>query len=251
MTESTRQRIRWDAAERDAVMAEMTKLVAGGAQGWSTQFLLRTAQEVLPMHRRRIMEGSAVTNLKPLADAARAAAKSQPKPQPQPTPQPEVAAPSLATSIEALVAEIADRVAERVANLVLERMGELSALSPETAAQAAERRNLTWAAIEKQHAERVARPGVLVVGLVGAQRSTVNSLFPNLDITHLTSAEAVHRPAMRRAHIFLMTKFIDHAAQEKYRKAEGLHYCNGGVTDLVAALNAINPQNATQETSHA
>jgi hypothetical protein len=40
-------------------------------------------------------------------------------------------------------------------------------------------------------------------------------------------------------HTILMTKFINHSVQERYRKAQNLRLCNGGVSELSVILKSI------------
>jgi hypothetical protein len=41
----------------------------------------------------------------------------------------------------------------------------------------------------------------------------------------------------------LMTKFINHSVQGKYRHAPNLRFCNGGITDLSIVLKGIRLSN--------
>jgi hypothetical protein len=66
-----------------------------------------------------------------------------------------------------------------------------------------------------------------------------NLLADKLDLYFFTAEDAVNRPKILRAHTVLMTKFISHAVQDKYRKAPKLHYCNGSVAVLVGMLEKI------------
>jgi hypothetical protein len=90
------------------------------------------------------------------------------------------------------------------------------------------------------HPTGYARPGVLVIGLIPAQAHYVSNLLADkLDLYFFTAEDAVHRPKIVRAHTVLMTKFISHAVQDKYRKSPKLHFCNGSVAVLVGMLEKI------------
>jgi hypothetical protein len=90
------------------------------------------------------------------------------------------------------------------------------------------------------HPTGYARPGVLVIGLIPAQAHYVSNLLASkLDLYFFTAEDAVHRPKIVRAHTVLMTKFISHAVQDKYRKSPKLHFCNGSVAVLVGLLEKI------------
>jgi hypothetical protein len=88
----------------------------------------------------------------------------------------------------------------------------------------------------------VAKPGVLVIGLLASQAYAVISTWgTRLDLTFMTPEDAVHRPKLVRAHTILMTKFINHSVQDKYRKAAKLHFVNGGMGELGEVLDSITP----------
>lgn len=90
------------------------------------------------------------------------------------------------------------------------------------------------------HPTGYAKPGVLVIGLIPAQAHYVSNLLADkLDLYFFTAEDAVHRPKIVRAHTVLMTKFISHAVQDKYRKSPKLHFCNGSVAVLVSLLEKI------------
>jgi hypothetical protein len=92
------------------------------------------------------------------------------------------------------------------------------------------------------HPTGVAKPGVLVIGLLPAQAyQIVSAVGDRLDLTFYTAEDAVHKPKLVRAHTILMTKFISHAVQDKYRKATDLRFCNGSTGELVKILDSIVP----------
>lgn len=225
-------KIFWTKDEQDAIYAEMVRQLAANPLLRKEQ-VLEAAQLVLPKERRRKMHSSAVYRWRDMIDKARAAARAVPTPEPTPAPAAEPAQPKpqpdlLRAILEPLLEALADKIVERI---------ELKAAE--------------FGGVQQNHvlrpkhnpvpppSERVARTGVLVIGLLNQQAQTIINLFPHLEITCLTPEEALKRDALRRSYTVLMTKFINHSVQDKYRKAPSLLLCNGGVSELSAMLKNI------------
>lgn len=83
------------------------------------------------------------------------------------------------------------------------------------------------------------KPTVLVIGLNGHQMECIKQSRSDLDFMFLTGEQALSHYTVNKDHTILMTKFINHSAQAKYRKHPNLHYCNGGVSDLKHMLNVV------------
>jgi len=83
------------------------------------------------------------------------------------------------------------------------------------------------------------RPTVLIVGLNGAQMEAIRTYKPDIDYTFVGTEQALSMRALQRDHTILMTKFINHSVQGKYRKHPNLHFVNGGVSDLKSTLHVI------------
>lgn len=196
---------------------------------------LSRAQNALEVSRRRKLHASAIYRYRGMVEEARLAAAARrktpssapPAPQAPPAPAPApVAPPDLLRAIldpilEALVEKIVRRLVVQVAD----------------AAPAATLRIKHNPEPAPQH--RAPRIGVLVIGLLPSQANTVIDVFPNLELTCLTSEEALKREPLRRAYTILMTKFISHSVQDRYRKAQNLQLCNGGVSELTEMLVKI------------
>jgi hypothetical protein len=151
-----------------------------------------------------------------------------------PTPAPErreTPKGRLADILELLLDVVAESVAARVNRKILEAIPE---------APVAHRPKHDPQPIP--HPTGVAKPGVLVIGLLAGQAYAVISTWgTRLDLTFMTPEDAVHRPKLVRAHTILMTKFINHSVQDKYRKAPKLHFVNGGMGELGEVLDSITP----------
>lgn len=220
-------KIFWNAAEQDAVRAELVRVLRENPL-LRAENALAAAQCVLPMERRRKMHQSYLYRVRDWIEAARREAKRPQEPTPapaappvQPEPQPDLLRAILDQFLDALADKVAARVALRVADAapgVQLRLKHDPAPPPN---------------------DRVARTGVLVVGLLEQQAHTIIHLFPQLELTCLTTEEALKREPLRRSHTVLMTKFINHSVQDRYRKAQNLHFCNGGVSELSAILKNI------------
>lgn len=196
---------------------------------------LSRAQNVLEVSRRRKLHQSAIYRYRGMVEEARLAAAARrktlssapPAPQAPPVPAPApVAPPDLLRAIldpilEALVEKIVRRLVVQVADAAPAAALRLKH-NPEPAPQ-----------------HRAPRIGVLVIGLLPSQANTVIDVFPNLELTCLTSEEALKREPLRRAYTILMTKFISHSVQDRYRKAQNLQLCNGGVSELTEMLVKI------------
>mgnify|MGYP003704866359 CR=1 FL=1 len=83
------------------------------------------------------------------------------------------------------------------------------------------------------------RPTALVVGLLGVQMECIKQSNPGVDFTFVTAEQAVSHHTVNKDHTFLMTKFINHSVQNKYRKHPNLHFVNGGVTELKTLLHGV------------
>lgn len=210
--------------------------------------LLRHAQEeVIPYERRHIISDQRVFNYKALiAEARKAADDHRNKVNAPPPKKIEIVVPvapeppplkidTLGNLFELLVDAITDRVLEKL---------KAPAETPEPEPAAEQGFGTGWLdeleklTIRRKEA-RVKRSTVLVVGLNGSQVDTVKTHRPDLDFTFVTAEQALSHYTFHKDHTILMTKFINHSVQAKYRKHGNLHYCNGGVSDLKHILQVI------------
>lgn len=83
------------------------------------------------------------------------------------------------------------------------------------------------------------RPTALVIGLNGHQMESIRQARPEVDFKFLSAEDAISHSVSTRDHTFLMTRFINHSVQNKYRKHPNLHFVNGGVTELKTLLHGI------------
>lgn len=225
-------RIFWSAAEQDAVQEELVRLFRENP-AMRDEVAIATAQVVLPMERRRKVHTSYVYRAKLRLAAARKEAKTAP---PAPTPAPPIE-PAQPKPQPDLLRAILDPIIDALVDRIVERL-ELKAADFGPGAQHAYALRLKHDPTPPPN-DRAARTGVLVVGLLNQQAATIISHFPHLEITCLTAEEALKREQLRRSHTVLMTKFISHSVQDKYRKVPNLHLCNGGVSELSAILKSV------------
>ena len=214
----------------------------------SNKGLLRHAQEeVIPYERRHIISDQRVFNYKALIAEARKAADDHRNKVNAPSPKkieivvpvapepPPLKIDTLGNLFELLVDAITDRVLEKL---------KAPADTPEPAPAAEQGFGTGWLdeleklTIRRKEA-RVKRSTVLVVGLNGSQVDTIKTHRPDLDFTFVTAEQALSHYTFHKDHTILMTKFINHSVQAKYRKHGNLHYCNGGVSDLKHILQVI------------
>ena len=237
-------RIVWSHIEKGAVFANMVEVFKQFPKLEKKEALSR-AQSVLRFDRRIVATDQRVFNYKDRIEIARQKALQESKKKPPeaveapapilaPTPAPErkeTPKTRLADILELLLDVVAESVAARVNRKILEAIPE---------APVAHRPKHDPQPIP--HPTGVAKPGVLVIGLLASQAYAVISTWgTRLDLTFMTPEDAVHRPKLVRAHTVLMTKFINHSVQDKYRKAPKLHFVNGGMGELGEVLDSITP----------
>lgn len=248
-------RIVWSHIEKGAVSARLVD-VFRQHPSIARKEALRQAQEILHSSRWVIVTDQRVFNFKIRIEEARHKARhldlqeSKKKPldvvaplngtlfgpapilAPTPAPGPrETPKGRLADILELLLDVVAESVAAKVNRKILEAIPE---------APVAHRPKHDPQPIP--HATGKAKPGVLVIGLLASQAYAVISTWgTRLDLTFMTPEDAVHRPKLVRAHTVLMTKFINHSVQDKYRKAAKLHFVNGGMGELSEVLDSITP----------
>lgn len=219
-------KIFWSAAEQAALHAEMVSVFRVNPILRKEQ-ALEAAQQALPADRRRKLYASAVHRWKPLIEDARKVAREQAQ-EPKITVEEPVAQPP---SIDGLLDQLLDRLADKVADRLAARLQ----VQVQTTTHTTTRHDPapTQTPVPK-------RPSVLIVGLLGGQCHTIkNNFSTRLDISCLTAEEAKSRPALQKENTILMTKFLNHAVQSKYRQHPGLRLCNGGISELSALLKEL------------
>lgn len=196
---------------------------------------LSRAQNALEVNRRRKLHASAIYRYRGMIEEARLAAVARrktptpapPAPQAPPAPVPApVAPPDL---LRAILDPILDALVEKVVRRLVVQIADAA---PEATLRLKHNP-------EPPPSARAPRIGVLVIGLLPSQMHVIDGVFPNLEVTCLTSEEALKRDPLRRAYTILMTKFISHSVQDRYRKAQNLQLCNGGVSELTEILARI------------
>lgn len=253
-------RVVWTNDEKKAIFARMEEFFRERPNAMRRE-ALQQAQVVVDASRRIVVTDQRVFNYKDRIEIARRNAR-KPRPvqdvpplngtlfgpapapvasaAPIPTPPPaperkESPTERLATLLEQLLDVLADKVADRVYVKMLD-----APVAAAPAAAAPPHRPKHDPRPIPSHVSGVPRPGVLVIGLLPAQAHHVSQMYYNrLDMSFFSAEEAVTFPKLTRAHTILMTKFINHSVQDKYRKSPALHFCNGGVTELLDILDKL------------
>lgn len=223
--------IKWSKEERAAVAAELVNVYTDNPFLNGYDAIMR-AQHVLPKARQRTSMSKTMPSLyiveiaeaKAEATERRKAAKEAPPPPAPPTD------PTLGDLFERMV----DMIVRRV-------VAELRKESAPATAPAPTRTNTKERELMMNTPPRAKQIDVLVIGLHNYQTVVFDDLESklNMDIRILETDEAATRPYVRRSYTVLMTKFISHKVHDKYRCADNLQYCNGGVTELKILLNKI------------
>lgn len=264
-------RIRWSDEERALVTQKMAQMLN---EGHSLQMnpLLKAAQTVLPENRHRVAftaEEVRKFNMRAHGDAAALLAKQEPKPEPQkpasPSPLEQLqqlrqvnrpSAPRGDMKIDYMINQLFEALVERVAARVVHKLKETQPKAPVYSVEPPKQSQGEWvppfdpAEAKANLRERTSvtgatgecKPGVLVIGTLSHYAAKVAESHPNLDIVCVEAREGERRPYILRAHTILMTKFITHGVQYKYRKATNLKFCNGGMTELHDMLKKIEEQ---------
>lgn len=240
-------RIVWSRSERETVNHRLFELYCI-KRDLPRKRALAMAQEALPIERRVVVTDQRVFNYKMALEQAQTQAvrfnsrarteKPEKPPEPAapinvPTPAPEARrdpAGGLAEAFERLLDAIADRVADRVAERALLQM---PTAEPAKVAQPA-------LAAMSDIGSGKARPGVWLLGVQPAMGHHLRERYrERLDIDYLDSDEAAKRTPSARAHIVMMTRFVSHSVQERWKKCGRFHHCNGGLTALEGILDSL------------
>ena len=259
-------RIQWSAMERAAI-AQQIRVIRAKEPGLThTKALLCAAQMVLPMERRRKITDGVVHVLKGWVKDIRYEPVPEPVldpiPQPvlDPTPEPPRPVSSIGDLALALVREITREVmremrAEREreeAESERERYRDLSdrvsaGIARDNDRQQGRENTRLRDYLTRGEFEKPRRLSIVVLGIQPAQGNIVRECYRGrgVDFDFYDSDEAAKRAVVQRDVVVLMTKFISHTVQERWRPAvtggifSGLTYCNGGVTELCAEINNI------------
>lgn len=222
-------RIVWNQEEKAILLDEMVNLLVADPD-IITRDILARAQIRLPVERRRDVSYNMVFNYKSMvaraeriAQTRRATAKEEPPPAPPPTP----AELPLGDLVETIMQRFAVMVAEEV---VKRNPHGFHLHYPRTVVAETKVEDIS---------SKPKKPGILIIGLNGQQVTIIKQRFPQKDLMFVTAEDAKSYAPIKRDHTILMTKFISHAVQSRYRQVPNLQFCNGGVSDLTSMLNRI------------
>lgn len=256
-------RIQWSATERAAI-AQQIRVIRAKEPGLThTKALLCAAQMVLPMQRRRKITDGVVYALKGWVNDIRYEPVPEPVldpiPQPvlDPIPEPPKPASSIGDLALALVREITREVmremrAEREREEAESEKERYRALSDRVSAGIARDNDRQQGRENTRLRDHLARgefdkPRALTIAVLGlqpAQSTIVYNAYRDRGvlIDFYDSDEAAKHGPVKRDVIIMMTKFVSHSVQERWRPASktfpsSFIYCNGGVTELCAEIN--------------
>ena len=243
------RRLVWSHAEKEAVFQAMVEAYRA-RPSLSRLGALSAGQQVLPLERRIVVNHSRVFNHKARIEQARLAAlKAGPQPaNPVPTavPSPAEKTPSerLAEVLDALLDILADKLADRLAERLRPPPTTKVVKTPAGPPFDLEQRKQQLMQRPRHNPEpaptqRPHKPSVLVIGLNGQQVTSIKQAHPDVDLTCVTAEDAQARNTIRADYTVLMTKFISHGVQSKYRQVPNLKFCNGGVSELNALMQAV------------
>lgn len=246
-------RIVWTNEEKRALQACMVDLCYVTPTMTNKGLLRHAQEEVIPYERRHKITDQKVfaykamiNNARFLAEEHRQAVSKAPAPTPAPevAPEPVRKLDTLGEVFELFIDALADRIMAKLEArpLTTKPVVDQKPESVDDKPSMILERGWLDAHLEKLtiKAKPVKRtPTVLVVGLNGCQMDIIKNYMPHLDYTFVTAEQAVSHNTLNKDHTILMTKFINHSVQGKYRKHPNLHYCNGGVSELKHMLHIV------------
>ena len=212
----------------------------------SNKGLFKAAQEeVIPYERRAKVTDQKVFTYKALINEARMEAEkhrqSVVKKPVEPPKEPEPSVRKLDTLGEVFEMFI-DAVADRIMDKMIAAKQQVEKIEVKSEEPMGLGRGwldeLEKLSIRSKEA-KVRRPTALIVGLNGHQMECIKQTRPEVDFTFVTAEQALSHYTFNKDHTFLMTRFINHSVQNKYRKHPNLHYCNGSVSELKTLLHGI------------
>lgn len=236
-------RVVWTNDEKKAIFARMEEYFRMHPNGLRKD-ALREAQSVLNSSRWIVVTDQRVFNYKDRIEIARANARKKKIEKPVEAPAPILAPPPeperketpterLASIFEQLLDILADKVADRLVDRVQVQIETRTTTTTDSTHRP--RHNP-----EPVSQPRQCRPGVLILGLLPQTGEQMRREFGyRLDIQWYDSDDASKRNVHPMANVVLMTKFINHSIQERWRKAGVLHYCNGGASELRQILATL------------
>ena len=234
-------RIVWTNFEKQLVSDSMVHFLVDQPTMTNKQ-VFASAQQALPYERRGKVTDQRVFSYKARINEARVAADKiradrkkvvAAKP-PEPAPEPVKKLDTLGEVFELFIDALADRIIDKM--IAAKQQVELQEMStPDALDKAFDRLYPLW----KKSPAKAKLPTALVIGLNGAQMECIKLSRPEVDFTFVSAEQALSHSTLNKDHTFLMTKFINHSVQGKYRKHPNLHYVNGGVSDLKTILHGI------------
>jgi hypothetical protein len=245
-------RIVWTKDEKRALLESMIDIIAFSPKLSNKEVLRRAQEDVIPPDRRTKITDQRVFNYKSMIhqarDAVALAAKNPPRPRPQPEPpaEPPKRLDTLGQVFELFIDALADRIMDKM--IKAKQEVERQQMTPEQLDKVFDELYPLWknAPLQPSPMEqlnkltiRVKKPTALVIGLNGHQMECIKQSRPEVDFTFVTAEQAVSHYTINKDHTFLMTRFINHSVQNKYRKHPNLHFVNGGVTELKTLLHGI------------
>jgi hypothetical protein len=234
-------RIVWTNFEKQLLSDSMVHWLMDHPTMTSKQ-LMSSAQQALPMERRLKITDQRVFSYKARINEARIAADKLRKAKkdvvaakpPESAPEPVKKLDTLGEVFELFIDALADRILDKM--IAAKQQVELQEMStPDALDKAFDRLYPLW----KKSPAKAKLPTALVIGLNGAQMECIKLSRPEVDFTFVSAEQALSHSTLNKDHTFLMTKFINHSVQGKYRKHPNLHYVNGGVSDLKTILHGI------------
>jgi hypothetical protein len=239
-------RIVWTNFEKQLLSDSMVHWLMDHPTMTSKQ-LMSSAQQALPMERRLKITDQRVFSYKARINEARIAADKiradrkkvvAAKP-PEPAPEPVKKLDTLGEVFELFIDALADRIIDKM--IAAKQQVELEPKRDDAldAALFGNRIMDQLRGLSIRSPAKAKLPTALVIGLNGAQMECIKLSRPEVDFTFVSAEQALSHSTLNKDHTFLMTKFINHSVQGKYRKHPNLHYVNGGVSDLKTILHGI------------
>lgn len=219
------KRTKWTSTERLVVLREMIKVIDSNPKVSDIDAILG-GQLALPETRRKASTYALLTSMSPeVKEARRVVATKAPPPVPPPVDP-------ILEAIDRVVTLLADRITEQVVRGIADRVNPIRSVPRGDYP--------SDPGFKAANGPNTPKPGVLIVGLNRLQMDSITRGYSDrLSLRFLSAEEALVSTTIFRAHTVLMTKFISHSVQTKYRKNQNLVFCNGGLSFLETELDKI------------